>query len=698
MADSVINIVINTMKSGFGDKDTKSALKELSSGFQSVTGLSLTYAGALTAAVAVGKKFIDWAKEAESEANNFNIIAAKQDAILKSTGDQVDMTGNQLMDMAEKLSRLNGIEDDNVINAQSLMLTYQNIGGSIFPKAIQTAIDMSTTFGGLESSSKSLGMALNDPVGSLTKLQKAGIKFSDDQKELIQNFVDTNQIAQAQEVILDAVNAKVGGTAAAMNTASDGSTDLKNAQKNLNEVMGEDFVPIARAWNEFWAGWDNHMADNKKSTNEDSLAMAAWSNSLQYELAAAKASSQDELFAVADGTSEAAKIFIKNYEDMMQSTDNWAKTFVSAGDTVTSGLLSEEDAIAAVKAGISGTLLKAEQTYAETTKDLTTEQDKLTESLKWQKDVYAEAPQKIIDLKDQLALYKEEMLESGNTSGDLATKINKTQKALDDEKNALAAGPGAIAGLNNSLDENKTKQEQADEAIRKTTADMIYQQIASHLDSDAQLELGHHMGILSDADYNLYKGLELIINKYPENDKGLINNADSMRQATQEAENYYDGLVNIFNLPAEKTIQLNVVSNYSGVPYTGQEVDSDTPRYTYTATGSSSAGEKAANGGTYTGVVSGGKYQVADSKATGGGFSYTSTPPSNKALGGLFGAGEVMMVGEKGPEPVVFNQPGQVYPTGSLGGNVTIIVNGAGDPDAVANKVMQKIRLQRMGK
>jgi hypothetical protein len=691
--DKQINIIINTIKKGQGEKDAKNALKELSSGFEALTGFSLASTGALTIAVKAGEKFIEWAKEAEKESNNYNIIAAKQNAILKATGDQSGLTGTQLMDMADRLSRLNGIEDDNIINAQSLMLTYQNIGDTIFPKAMQASIDMSTTFGGLENSTKALGMALNDPVGSLTKLQKAGIKFTDDQKTLIQGFVDTNQLAKAQEVILDAVNAKVGGTGAAMNAASDGTEDLKIAQQELNEVLGEQFVPIAKAWNEFWASQDRHIVDNIKSTNLDQLALEAWTNSYQYSAAVANATSQDELYAIADGTSSTAKIFIENYQKMLDYTDRWATDFSSSGnkismttDQINKSLLDEDYALAAVKAGISGVLQKAEETYLSTTKNLTTENDKLTLSLKWQQNVYATAPSKITELTQKLADYEQQMQDTGNTNGALATKINETKDALQKEKDALEAGPGAITSLNNALDENKAKQEAAEKALEATTAQIIYQNAASSLDAEGQLELARHMGILSESDYELAEKTLKI--KQALDEKNIV-----MADAVKMLEALYDANLPLQSLP-DKTIQYQVVTSYSGVPYIGQSI----PDTTTTKAGS----------GSYEYTDNSGQKWLA-TKDPDGSYSYTK-----RAAGGPVYSGIGYMVGESGPEPFFPGMDGTVLSQDKVvrlqdiqnvansveGGTVIhnetiqISVSGAGDADKVADKIIQKLHLQ----
>jgi hypothetical protein len=66
-----------------------------------------------------------------------------------------------------------------------------------------------------------------------------------------------------------------------------------------------------------------------------------------------------------------------------------------------------------------------------------------------------------------------------------------------------------------------------------------------------------------------------------------------------------------------------------------------------------------------------------------------------RAAGGPVWPGLVAMVGEQGPEQVVFGAYGTVIPTGqNARGDIYISINGAGDSRAVANEVMRQLRLQ----
>jgi hypothetical protein len=242
-------------------------LDNLKSGFQQITGISLSFAGAIGIAGMALQKTIQFLKECESAANDSNIVMAKQEAILKATGYAAGISAEQLGEMAQVSSKLTGIDDELIANSQSVLLTFRNIGEKEFPRAQQAALDLQTTFGDLNSSSMQLGKALNDPIKGVTALGKAGVTFSDVQKEQIKNFVETNQLAKAQAIILSEVEHQVGGTAEAIEKASDGTDALKVAQENYKESVGQSLTSLTKQWNDYWIAVLNRKTGIQETQN-----------------------------------------------------------------------------------------------------------------------------------------------------------------------------------------------------------------------------------------------------------------------------------------------------------------------------------------------------------------------------------------------------------------------------------------------
>lgn len=111
------------------------------------------------------------------------------------------------------------------------------------------AQDMSAVFGqDLSSSVTQLGKALENPTEGLSALRRVGISFTQTQRDLIDGFVETGQQAEAQRVILDALEQQVGGAGAAEATGLIGATNrLSDAWGNLLEDIGQTGIVAGTA-------------------------------------------------------------------------------------------------------------------------------------------------------------------------------------------------------------------------------------------------------------------------------------------------------------------------------------------------------------------------------------------------------------------------------------------------------------------
>ncbi|MEI6986412.1 MAG: phage tail tape measure C-terminal domain-containing protein, partial [Rhodospirillaceae bacterium] len=82
------------------------------------------------------------------------------------------------------------------------------------------------------SNVKLLGAALDEPEQALENLERAGVRFTDGQRDLIQGLVDSGRQFEAQQAILDAVAESVGGADA---SAQQG---LTGRVKGLTDAWG----------------------------------------------------------------------------------------------------------------------------------------------------------------------------------------------------------------------------------------------------------------------------------------------------------------------------------------------------------------------------------------------------------------------------------------------------------------------------
>lgn len=93
------------------------------------------------------------------------VTEAKVAGVLRATGNAAGFTVNQLSAMADEFSRLTGVDDEVILNAEAVLLTFRKIGKDVFPEATKAALDMSAVMGqDLQSSMVQIGKALNDPI------------------------------------------------------------------------------------------------------------------------------------------------------------------------------------------------------------------------------------------------------------------------------------------------------------------------------------------------------------------------------------------------------------------------------------------------------------------------------------------------------------------------------------------------------
>ncbi len=199
------------------------------------TSLSVGLTGPLALLGAVSLKAFDTQAKA----------IAQVETGLKSTGNQVGKTSQQLQDMASELQNNSLFGDEEILkNATAQLLTFTNIAGEQFERTQLAALDLSTRLDGdLKSASIQLGKALNDPVANLSALSKSGIQFSAAQKETINALAKTNRLADAQTIILDELEKQYGGSAEA--AAKAGTGPLKQLSNTLGDITEEFGAVIA---------------------------------------------------------------------------------------------------------------------------------------------------------------------------------------------------------------------------------------------------------------------------------------------------------------------------------------------------------------------------------------------------------------------------------------------------------------------
>lgn len=219
------------------------ATSSLGKSFQYAKGVIL--AGGIQAAIGGVAHFIGSMVDEAREAQKVSASTAQGIATI---GAASWTSAKQIGDLSQKISEKIGVDDELIQQSANLLLTFRNIknaageNNDIFDRAVAASQDLAAKgFGDANSAAKMLGKALNDPVKGITALSKAGVTFTQGQKDLIKKLVESGDVLGAQKIIMGELEDQVGGTAAATATAGD---KMAVTWANFQENLGTAVLPI----------------------------------------------------------------------------------------------------------------------------------------------------------------------------------------------------------------------------------------------------------------------------------------------------------------------------------------------------------------------------------------------------------------------------------------------------------------------
>lgn len=366
-------------------KSASGALNDLVGEF---TGINLGSIGVAGAIGLVGKALWDMVDAAaESEA-----VSVRLDAVLKATAGEAGMTREALDALAQRMMYATGIDGELVQSAEAVLLTFRSIGKDVFPDAMNAAADMAAVMGGdLQSNVLMIGKALQDPINGLTALRRAGVSFTEAQKDVIASLVNTGKTADAQKIILEELNREFGGAAAAQMETYAGKVKLLEAQfGDLQETVGGWLLPTltdaAAALNTL-LGWNERI----------STAMVEHSNQV-----AVNSTSYDayvsEMLRAAAASGQLSEGLGNTYKELMAAGNNM--------DAELTGLkifTREQYDAARATAALAAEREKAAKLATEPEITGSGEIEKMKEALRSVKDLKPEEVQKIGDIMPSIA-------------------------------------------------------------------------------------------------------------------------------------------------------------------------------------------------------------------------------------------------------------------------------------------------------
>ena len=226
-----------------GLKEAESGLERLGNG---VVGLAKIGAAAAAATAAVG---VAWVVSSAKQLMEIEKLNAQTNAAIASTGSAAGKSIEQINKLNASLEKLTGIEAEVIQQGQNMLLTFTNIKGDQFDEATEAALNLSVALGkDMASSAMLVGKALNDPIAGLSALSRAGIQFTDSQKETIKSLVELGDIAGAQTIILAELEKQFGGSAEAFGETTAGMiAKFQNELGELGESIAAGLMPAVDA-------------------------------------------------------------------------------------------------------------------------------------------------------------------------------------------------------------------------------------------------------------------------------------------------------------------------------------------------------------------------------------------------------------------------------------------------------------------
>jgi lambda family phage tail tape measure protein len=229
VADNTIEIIVKALDQASGTLEGVSgSVDKLSGGFDVLKGAAEGFIAAFALKEIIGE--IEEAQYAQAQ-----LAIAFAD-----TGAAMGETLAGLDDYAAALSKTTTFSEPAIKSTEAVLLTFNKLQG-IIPRVTQDAADMAARFGGdISTAAMQLGRALQDPERGIMTLRRAHIQLTETQIEAVKAFVAVGETAQAQDIILAAVEKRVHGSADAMaNTLGGALTQLKNAFGALFDIKSD---------------------------------------------------------------------------------------------------------------------------------------------------------------------------------------------------------------------------------------------------------------------------------------------------------------------------------------------------------------------------------------------------------------------------------------------------------------------------
>ena len=149
---------------------------------------------------------------ADAEAERQGLVRLQ--AVIESTGRSSEISAGQIDEMTQRLEDAAYQDKQAAMDAMARLATYDSISSDLFGRILTASSDISAAFKtDIGSAISDMGRTLEDPISGLTRLRRQGIMISSEIEDQIASLIEQNRLYDAQVLILDEIEAKVGGVA-----------------------------------------------------------------------------------------------------------------------------------------------------------------------------------------------------------------------------------------------------------------------------------------------------------------------------------------------------------------------------------------------------------------------------------------------------------------------------------------------------
>jgi hypothetical protein len=220
---------------------TKEAMQNAGKGADeygdSLASLALRY----VAPIALAHQLISVMYESTTAGREAALQNIKLNAILQATGMVAGFTSSQLSEMADSMQKSTAIDSEKIKQAITVLLTFKNVQGDTFERALKLGADYARLYGGdVVSATRLIGRALDSPEHGFQMLGRTIGNLSEEQKKLIKSFTDVGDQIGAMNALLDILEGKMGGVSKAIGDSAVSAVDrFKNSWSELMKELAK---------------------------------------------------------------------------------------------------------------------------------------------------------------------------------------------------------------------------------------------------------------------------------------------------------------------------------------------------------------------------------------------------------------------------------------------------------------------------